>query len=337
MKKLTILTRPTGVPPVVTRKYGGHVGVTRSLIEGLDKIGYNDFNYAPDDEGEIAEHVHVLAGVNTLQYAIGLKKSGKIKKLTAGPNIVVFSDEYDALITDGEIERYLTPSDWNKRLFLEMTPELEGRIFSWPAGVDTEYFKPDDTSVRDNTVIVYHKCQSDQFRYKICCELRKHGFDPVVFRYGGRPQEFYRANDAALQVEKYNMEDFKEALGKACFAVVISDSESQGIALAEMWSMDVPTICFDPQYYMWEWGGRMIERDGDVSSCPYLSGKTGMRFGDLRELEEILGLFADGKTQFSPREWVLANMSDEVCAARFLELVGLSGTEGNDEGTGISI
>lgn len=323
MKRLTILTRPTRIPPTVTRKYGGHQGVTRSLVEGLEKIGFDEFNYGPENEEEIAEHVHVLAGVGTLQYAIELKNRGKIKTLTAGPNIVVFPDEYDALITNQSIEKYLTPSDWNKRLFLEMAPCLEGRLFSWPAGVDTEYFKPDEKMVRNNTVIVYHKFESDQFRYRVCCELRKYGFEPVVFKYGGRPLEFYQGNGASQEIEKYDVNKFREALNHACFAVVISDQESQGIALAEMWSMDVPTICFDPHYYMWEWEGRLIERDGDISSCPYLSEQTGMRFSSFEELGHILdGLSVDYK-RFSPREWVLANMSDEVCARKFLELIDM--------------
>lgn len=323
MKKLTILTRPTNVPPVVKHKYGGHQGVTRSLVEGLQKIGYEDFNYGPGSEDEIAEHVHVLAGVNTLQYAIELKKKKKIKTLTAGPNIVVFPDEYDAIITDPMVEKYFSPSDWNKRQFIEMMPSLKDRIYSWPAGVDTEYFKPAEKVERDNTVIVYHKFESDQFCYRVCCELRKYGYKPVVFKYGGRPVEFYQGNGASQQVEKYDIGEFKEALNRSCFAVVISDQESQGLALAEMWAMDVPTICFDPHYYMWEWEGRFIERDGDISSCPYLSEATGLRFSNFEELSHILGMLSAGEAQFSPRNWVLANMSDEVCARGFLELIGI--------------
>lgn len=323
MKKITILTRPTMTPPMVKHKYGGHQGVTRSLIEGLEKIGFNDFNYGPADENEIAEHVHVLAGVNTLQYAIGLKKKGKIKTLTAGPNIVVFSYESDAIITNSAIDKYLVPSDWNARLFIEMTPCLKDRIFSWPAGVDTEHFKTDNGIARDNTVIVYHKFESDQFRYRVCCELRKHGFNPVVFKYGGYPAAFYERNGASQETERYDIENFKTALQRACFAVVISDEESQGIALAEMWSMDVPTICFDPHYYMWEWEGRLIERDGDISSCPYLSEATGMRFSNFEELGRLLDKLSVDRNRFSPRDWVMDNMSDEVCAKNFLDIVGI--------------
>ena len=74
---------------------------------------------------------------------------------------------------------------------------------------------------------------------------------------------------------------------------------------------------------MWEWEGRFIERDGDISSCPYLSEATGLRFSNFEELSHILGMLSAGEAQFSPRNWVLANMSDEVCARKFLELIGI--------------
>ncbi len=323
MKKVTILTRPTNVPPVVRSKYGGHRAVTRSLIEGLEKIGYEDFNYGPGNEEEIAEQVHVLFGVNTLQYAIALKRRGKIKTLTAGPNIVVFPFEHNALLADSNIDKYFVPSEWVGRLYAEMEPCLEGKTVSWPAGVDTEAFRPDSGTVKDNTVIVYHKCESDQFRYKVCYELKRRGFSPVVFKYGGCPAAWYEANGTKPEPERYDMEDFRRALNRACFAVVISDAESQGIALAEMWSMDVPTICFEPNYFMWEWEGRFIERAGDISSCPYLSEATGMRFSSFEELGRILDTISANKKRFSPREWVLKNMSDEACARKFLQLLNM--------------
>lgn len=43
------------------RQYGGHLAVTKGLIEGLNKINYANYNYRPA-EREIKEHVHVLGG-----------------------------------------------------------------------------------------------------------------------------------------------------------------------------------------------------------------------------------------------------------------------------------
>ena len=78
-------------------KYRGHFAVTRSLVEGLDAIGAS-YNYNPKYPWELAETVIVLAGARTLRQAIKLKKKGRIKKLLAGPNIVVFSSDENSIL-----------------------------------------------------------------------------------------------------------------------------------------------------------------------------------------------------------------------------------------------
>ena len=72
--------------------YGGHYGVTRSFVEGL-KSNKIPHNYNPKKLDQMSQIVVVLAGVKTLLQAIELKKCGYIKKLIAGPNIVVFSSD----------------------------------------------------------------------------------------------------------------------------------------------------------------------------------------------------------------------------------------------------
>lgn len=273
-KKLTILTRPTNVPLKVNKKYGGHIAVTRSLIEGLEKIGYEDFNYGPSDERDIGEYVHVLAGVNTLQYAIKLKKERIIKQLTAGSNIVVFPIEHSKIIADENIDLFLTPSQWVTNMYIEMEPKMKGRCCSWPVGVDTNLFDPGENLEVRKKVLVYHKEGSEQFCDRICYILKKYKFDPIVLKYGD-----------------YVLEDFVKILAKSIFSVVISSSESQGIFLAEAWAMNVPTICYDPHYYKWNYNGIIYERAGDVSTCSYLTKETGLCWDGIKELESILSCF----------------------------------------------
>ena len=122
--------------------YRGHFAVTRSLVEGLQKINAS-FNYNPRLPWQLADTVIVLAGVRTLRQAIRLKQEGKIKKLFAGPNIVVFSSDYESQLAAPEVDIAITPCDWVVDLYLEDNPTLKDRIFAWPAGVDTSYWQPD--------------------------------------------------------------------------------------------------------------------------------------------------------------------------------------------------
>lgn len=88
-------------------EYGDHAIRTTRMIEGIKKLNYIDFNYRPKHVSEIGEQVHVLANARILRFAIELKWRGYIKKLTAGANIVTFSDEYDLIIADPAVDLYL--------------------------------------------------------------------------------------------------------------------------------------------------------------------------------------------------------------------------------------
>lgn len=316
-QRLTILTEPVGIyynlKTLGKKKvhsnyfYGGHPAVTRSLIEGLDKVGFTEYNYRPRNEKEIADHVHVLAGVDTLQYAIKLKKLGKIKRLTAGPNIVAFSTDYNNIIASEEVDLYLQPSQWAVNLHIKLQPSLKERCLPWPAGIDIEKYDVQNYTKKKDQVLVYHKDESDQFCYRVCNLLKKHGYRPVIIEYGS-----------------YILEDYKRILGESAFAIIISRQESQGIYLSEAWAMDVYTICFEPNYYMWKYDEFMIDIDGDISTCPYLTKKTGTTFQELRELDFILENIEDEIREASPRDWVKSNMTDECCAQDFLRKIGIS-------------
>ena len=123
------------------KKYGGHLAVTRSLVEGLQKIGAN-FNYNPSFKRAIAENVIVLASVERLKKMIELKKKGRIKKLFAGPNVCESPAEAGGILTDTAVDVCIVNSEWTADVFLAERSDLHGRIDIWYAGVDTEFWQP---------------------------------------------------------------------------------------------------------------------------------------------------------------------------------------------------
>lgn len=284
-------------------KYGGHVAVTRSLLEGLDKLGYTDYNYRPIRQSDIAQHVHVLAGIETLKYAIRLKEEGKIKRLTAGPNVVVFSTDENSIIANENIDIYLQPSQWAADFHIELNGAMKNRCVAWAAGVDIEKIAPRKYSKKRKQVLIYHKDESEQFCYRVDFILRKHGYNTIIVKYGN-----------------YRFDDYLRLLDESEFMVVISRQESQGIYLAEAWAMDVPTICFDPHYYKWNYKYITIEKQDNISTCPYLTKETGTTFAEMRELDDIISNIDAMLLNVHPREWVMQNMTDEICARRFLDI-----------------
>lgn len=105
----------------------------------------------------------------------------------------------------------------------------------------------------------------------------------------------------------YSLEQFRDELRTCELAVFLSDWESQGIALAEAWSCDVPTLAWtsDKHYPL-------------KHVAPYLSEATGQMFEGREDLQALLaGAWRTDHLQ--PRKWVLENMSLERSAEILVE------------------
>ena len=277
--------------------YTGHPAVTRSLITGLKKLGA-EFNYNPKKIKEVGETVVVLSGVAVLRQAIKLKRCGKIKKLLAGPNLMVVSTEFNNILLVKEIDICLVPSDWVRIAYEEDSPALAGRIKSWPAGVDENYWHPDNALPR-NKILVYQKNAPEELAKKILEKLKSLNFEAIEIIYN-----------------KYKAEDFKKALSESSLAIFLSLSESQGIALQEAWAMNVPTLCWQPSELTIN--GRKYST---FSSCPYLSESTGKSWQTIDELENMLIDYKNTKTLFTPRSWVESNLTDELSVHKLLKII----------------
>lgn len=288
--KLSVLTKPIG--------YGaekGHPGVRKSLLAGLSK-NQQLFNYNPTCLDECGDAVHVLADINALRQAIRLKQQGKIKYLLAGPTLMVRGNEYNHVLGSKEIDICILNSDWIQQAYEYDEPALRGKIILWPAGVNTDFWKP-RAHTQSKNVLIYWKTEGKDFCNAVKETLKKYGWNPVVLKYGN-----------------YCPNEYKQFLDESAFAVFIGSSESQGIALAESWAMDVPTLVWNP-------GKRLIagRMHDPVSAAPYLTSYTGAFWKEMHELEYLLEHIDDVLCPCAPREWMLENMTNEITVQRLLQ------------------
>jgi hypothetical protein len=285
--------------------YRGHVAVTRSLVEGLRKIGASA-NYNPKREPEVGEVVIVLCSIDALRQAIIWKREGRIARLLAGPNILVFPSEHANLIAAPEVDYCVTPADWVCKVYERDCPALKGRCIAWPAGVDTEYWCPDPEKREAREVLIYDKHAVGLVRpvSDYVHVLRRQNYSVSVVTYGSHTRE-----------------EFLLKLRRASLMVGFSTSESQGIVWAEAWSADVPTLLWFQDQFTWSAG-----RTFATSTAPYLCDSTGMFFTSVAEFENSLMQWETSRESFHPRRWVLENMSDEVCARQLCRLAGICGS-----------
>lgn len=294
-EKLTILTQSPQQP----EGWMGHAGVNRSLLKGLSSLGVN-YNFNPSSIQEIGDVVLVPANENALHTAIRLKNQGRIQLLLAGPNMVVWPSESNGIVGNSAIDCCIVPCEWCKVNYERDLPSLCGRIAVLPSGVDTAFWQPTIDTKSSNIVIVYRKNSDETLCVNVENILRKYGWIPYRLTYGS-----------------YQQNEYKDILNKARFAVFLSRSESQGLALAECWSNDVPTLVWDPQEPTLI-GKKMC---WPISAAPYLSQSTGRLWRNLMELELILHNIITELPTIEPRAWVLQNMSDDVCASRLLTVI----------------
>jgi hypothetical protein len=278
------------VPTPEASPYPGHFALVRSVVEGLRAIGA-DFNFNPRSLGEVGRIVYAPAN-EALRQAADLRRRGRIDYLAAGPVNALFPAECDGILLTPEIDRLIVASEWVLDLYRSDAPQLLPKIRICQAGVDVEYWKPSERRTRDRAV-VYWKSGPESFCEEVERAASRCGVLPVRIRCGA-----------------YVHEEYRRALEGASVAVFLSSFETQGLALAEAWSMDVPTVVWNPRGEA-EWRGRSF-RAG--SSCPFLTAATGRTWTTPAELDAVLRETLRTAHEMHPRSWVTAHMTDAVCA-----------------------
>ena len=273
----------------------GPFGVYHSLVDGFSKLAV-PFNCNPP-HNQVGDVVIVLSGIDNLRKAVAWKKQGRIRCLLGGPNIMNRPNESNFIFADPAVDGCLVPSEWIKVAYEEDAPGLKGRIFCWFAGINYQQWKP--TSKIKNKVLVYWKTDSESLCHQVESLLRKYNYTPVRVRY-----------------KQYNPDHYKQLLDQSQFAVFVSRSESQGIALAEAWAMNVPTLIWDPGVLTY-----LGRKYSIVSAAPYLTEYTGKSWDTFAELEELIDHFGFYNKQFSPRLWLQKCMTNEASARCMLDII----------------
>ena len=285
------------LPAYLKSKYRGHPAVTRSIVEGLKKSGFNA-NYNPKNLETLSQTVVVVSGIPALKQMIKLKQQGYIKCLIVGPNMLNDPSDEKGILAAPEIDRYITHAPVCN-LITRFLPALSLRCREWASGVDCSHWTPGVWEQRDQ-ILIYNKQNkgaTDPIQ-KYADELIHRGYKVTVINYG-----FYSADE------------YRNQLQNSLLMIGFSKDESQGIAWSEAWSCDVPTLIWkneEPVYLGVKYEG---------STAPYLTADTGKFFDDLDSFIELIETWEKHTLTFSPRKWCIENMSDEACASHLLSIL----------------
>ena len=273
---------------------GGVEAVLTSLRQGLTELGIS-YRYNPR-QGAVTNTVGVVSGPRTLAWALTQKRSGRIKTLIAGPNIVVAPTDEHNIIKNPLIDAVVIPSQWNKKWWCSFDQYFDSKGVVWPAGVADHGASRDPNGV----CLVYAKNIDEKFFQEIIKTLWNHNLGVVVSRYG----QFHR-------------HEYFHLLKKTKFMIYLSESESQGIALAEAWMADVPTLVWNRGYF--EYNGRRFE--DETVGAPYLQPEAGLAFKDQNDFEFKLLEFLEKYNSFTPRQYALSHFTNSICARKYLNII----------------
>ena len=290
-----------GTPALSGSRYPGHYAVTRSVVEGLRAIDA-DFNFNPLSFSELGRVVYAPAN-EALRQAIAMRRGGKVDFLVAGPVNAFFADECDSIIQSPEVDLAIVASDWMIDFYHDV-PELARKSRTCPCGVDADFWKPLGMA-KSRSAVVYWKSGDEPFCEAVEAVVRRSGLEPIRVRSRHGEHNIFKPDN------------LREAFDRAIVSVFLSTFETQGVALAEAWSMDVPTIVWDPQGDA-EWLGRTFKSQ---SSAPYLTPSTGIAVRDIADLEAAIAQTLAMLGTFQPRRWVLENMTDAVCSRKLYEVI----------------
>lgn len=311
---LRIYTHSPGRPAT---QLNGLVQFSRlaGLKAGLEALNI-PFEYQPERLPEAGDRVLVISDHEWLREIIQHKRSGIDFTLLAGPifeledthrtgklsllaamqsspNPMSLLSGLDTVFNDPEVDGVLCAGAWAKGGWRFCAPELSHKLFEWRAGVDTRYWDG-KVAPEKGRILIYEK-KKPGLTQKVQATLEQAGYTTDTIHYG-----------------RYQKDEFREKLRQCELAVVLSQRETQGIALAEMWAMRVPTLCWES--FATEFNGIVVPS----SACPYLTSQTGWRWRTIQELEQVLSWYQ--RRFFQPRKWVESNMSHLTSATLLCEL-----------------
>jgi glycosyltransferase involved in cell wall biosynthesis len=314
MHKISILTRATGISllartcknivhRILGHKFhlktiGGPSSVLQSLLSGLKELKI-EHNVNPKLASSLYNNVIVLSNIEALKQAIFLKRKGVIKKLLAGPNLVVLPHEENGILTSPEIDICIVPCKWVQDIYEEDAPSLRNKIRIWPAGIDHVFWKPKSDYKKEKTLLIYKKNDPLNLASNLVAIAQHVGWKTKTLDYGS-----------------YKKEEYKKALDESSLSVFLSLSESQGIALLEAWSMNIPTLVWNPVKR-----SILNKKNVPVSSAPYLTEETGKLWNSLEGLQKIFQNYNELKSLWTPRKWVLENMTNQVSTKKLLSIL----------------
>ena len=226
------------------------------------------------------------------------------KKFLFGPHFSVLPD--DKLKSINNVNRnalYIQPSEWCVELWKGLGVKKYLPITSFPFPVDVNMFCPIEGNMHKEKVFVYFKNRKSEELSFVDHFLKSRNIPYTVFDY----------------VARYDEKDYLECLKYAKYGIIIGTHESQGFAIEEALSCDVPLLVWNVRNLNQEVGCNYPSLP--ATSIEYWDERCGEYFFDATEFSRTYDIFMSKLEIYRPRDYIMENLSVEPCAKRFKQIL----------------
>lgn len=287
------------------KKIGGIEKVFINLKKSLDLLDVTYLENVTFKEIQPNDRIIVLG-----RDKFALHGYNKTNKIVAGIGLMTHPSEWPSLCKDYPIAKYLQHSEWTNAIYIPYYGE--GICTLWPAGIETEKWKPNPEIKKNIDFLVYNKINWDKEKNNIT--LR----NPILKLLAEKGLSYKE-----IVYGNYKSEDFHQLLNQSKAMIFLSEHESQGFACHEAMSMDVPILawnqgfCQDPNRFKWG------QPDIKTSSIPIFDEYCGAEFKEFEEFNFKIDSFLErlNTNQYKPRAFVLENLSLAVSGKRMLAIL----------------
>ena len=281
---------------LIINKYIHHKN--REGFEAVLKYLNMDFTYG--NEEDISNDKYKI--IYSASFPVDIHKHPN-KLYLFGPHFCVLPSDNDKFDSINEYRNnvvFIILSKWCCDIYKSYNLKLNLQPIPFP--VNTDKFN-EINDVCKNQVLIYFKNRKPTELQFVVEKLKNKGIDNyVIFSY----------------THRYNESDFIYHIQKSKYAIIIGRHESQGFAIQEMMSCNLPLFVWDVTNFNQEEG--FDYPPYPATSIPYWSEKCGEFFYESNEFDDKFKLFLSKLNTYKPREYVIENLSVKVCAERFKKL-----------------
>ncbi|MEI6396936.1 MAG: hypothetical protein WCO48_02615 [Candidatus Taylorbacteria bacterium] len=284
----------------VEGEINGPYKVVENLIKGLDILKYP---YCINKDLGATSQLWIHDDAEAVRRSAELGLSAVV-----GPNIYILPRNIPEDIDMSHLI-YIQPTGWIRDFWKDLGFK-RCALDVWPAAIDTMEFQARPQPV-DGHVLIYHKQREVEELDFVKNILKQKGIANETVTYGS-----------------YDQKEYVEKLKGARYVIWIGRHETQGIALEEALSMNVPMVVWDVST-LGQWVPRKKDRDiyteeelayTNTTSAEYFDERCGIKTKNRAEIEASIATMEQNWEKFSPREYVLENLGLEKQARELLSL-----------------